>query len=119
MKNTNIHALIFGCETREEKKQLLKTLSIEAKEIIENEALDLKVNDVLIQMYKTEEHQEFENFWQWKQKGFKVKKGEKAFFVWSKKRTGTEKAQNESDDNKEFKFFSIAYLFSNAQVEPL
>lgn len=115
----NIHAQVFACETRDEKKQLLKSLSIEAKAIIENEAPDLKVNDILIEFYKNDEHQEFENFWQWQKKGFKVKKGEKAFFVWSKKRTGTEKAKNENEDDKEFEFFSIAYLFSNAQVEPL
>lgn len=115
----NIHQQIFSCETRAEKKQLLKSLSVEAKEIIETEAPDLRVNDILIQMYKNEEHQEFENFWQWKKRGFKVKKGEKAFFVWSKKRTGTEKAENDTDEEKEFKFYSLAYLFSNAQVEPL
>jgi len=121
MKTTlnDIHAQVFACETRDEKKQLLKSLSIEAKAIIETEAPDLRVNDVLIEFYKNDEHQEFENFWQWKKKGFKVKKGEKAFFVWSKKHTGTEKAKNESDEDKEFRFFSIAYLFSNAQVEPL
>ena len=115
----NLHQQIFSCESRDEKKQLLKSLSIEAKGIIETEAPDLRVNDILIQMYSNEEHQEFNNFWEWKKKGFKVKKGAKAFFVWSKKRKGTEKPKNESDDEKEFSFFSLAYLFSNAQVEPL
>ncbi len=121
MKSTliNIHEQIFACETRDEKKQLLKSLSVEAKNLIELEGEDLRVNEVLIEFYKNDEHQEFENFWAWKKKGFKVKKGSKAFFVWSKKRTGTEKAKSDSDDDKEFRFFSLAYVFSNAQVEPL
>lgn len=118
MKN-NIHTLIFGCETREDKKQLLKSLSVEAKAIIEREAPDLRVNDILLQMFKNDTHQEFHSFWDWKKQGYKVKKGEKAFFIWSKKRTATEKAKTEAEDDKEFKFFSLAYLFSNAQVEPL
>jgi len=114
----SIHSSIFACETREQKKQLLKLLSLDAKETIELSAEPRTVNSVLIEMYKNEEHQEFNNFHQWLKLGFKVKKGSKAFFVWSKKRVGTEKAEN-SDEEREFKFFTLAYLFSNAQVEPL
>lgn len=118
MEANKLHTKIFSCQTREDKKSLLKSLSVKAKEIIENEGLDLRVNDFLLNWYRTNEHQEFNNFWEWKKKGYSVKKGEKAFFIWSKKRTGTEKGEKPEDD-KEFKFFSLAYLFSNAQVEPI
>lgn len=116
-QTATIQEQVFSCENRQDKKNLLKELSQSAKALIEL-GDERRVNEILIDMYKNEEHNQFENFWQWKKLGFKVKKGEKAFFVWSKKRTGTEKGEN-GDEDKEFKFFSLAYLFSNAQVEPL
>jgi len=118
-ENKTIHELIFACETREDKKNLLKSLSKSAKMVIEAEQEDKRVNEVLIEWYTNENHNEFKKFWDWKKAGFKVKKGEKAFFVWGKKRKATEKATNEKEEDKEFKFYPIAYLFSNAQVEPL
>lgn len=109
---------IFSCENRQDKKTLLKEMSKTAKSIIELSGDERRVNEVLIEMFTTEEHQEFNNFWEWKKLGFKVKKGSKAFFVWSKKRKGIDKTEGDGDD-KEFSFFSLAYLFSNAQVEPI
>ncbi len=113
-----LHQDIFSCETRQDKKNLLKEMSKQAKVQIEVEQKDRRVNEVLLDWYANEEHNEFHNFWEWKKKGFKVKKGEKAFFVWSKKRKGTDKNE-ESGEEKEFNFFTLAYLFSNAQVEPI
>lgn len=116
-KMKDLYQKIFSCSSRDEKKELLKFLSVKAKEIIELEALDTNVNEVLIDMYRNELHQEFNTFKNWIKKGYKVKKGEKGFFVWSKKLQGTEKAEKPEDDDKEFKFYGIAYIFSNAQVE--
>ncbi|NCP61498.1 MAG: ArdC family protein [Flavobacteriales bacterium] len=115
---SNLYTQIFSCKTRDEKKELLKFLSRQAKELIELEALEKNVNAVLIDMYKNDEHRKFKTFRSWQKKGYKVKKGEKGFFVWSKKLKGTEKAEKPEDD-KEFKFFGIAYIFSNAQVEKM
>lgn len=109
-----------NCQTREEKKQLLKSISTQAKEAIELGTTEEEtVNNVLIDWLKNEEHKEFNGFWQWKKLGYKVKKGEKAFFVWSKKLKGKNKAETPDAEDKEFSFFSLAYIFSNAQVEPL
>lgn len=117
---TTIHELMQNCETRDQKKALLKSLSVQAKEAIEKGATEEPtVNSVLLSWLKNDTHNEFNNFWEWKKKGFKVKKGASAFFVWSKKRKGTEKAQDNDSEEKEFSFFSLAYLFSNSQVEPL
>lgn len=117
-KNKTIHEMVFSCETKEEKKDLLRSLSQNAK--LKQQAGDERtVNQILMDWYTNETHQVFYNFWEWKKHGKKVKKGEKAFFVWSKKRKATEKAEKESEEDKEYKFYSIAYLFSNAQVEPL
>lgn len=113
----NIHEQVFNCQNRDEKKQLLKTLSIKAKEIIELTG-EGTVNNTIISFYKDDTHQVFKTFHAWRKESKKVKKGEKAFFVWSKKLDA--KKQNEKgDEDQEYKFFSIAYLFSNAQVEPL
>jgi hypothetical protein len=114
----NLYNQIFSCSSRTEKRNLLKKLSEQAKLKIELQGLDKKVNEVLIQFYTNETHKEFKTFKGWMKDNKKVKKGEKAFFVWSKKLKGTEKAKDQEDD-KEFKFFGMAYLFSNAQVEPL
>ena len=75
-------------------------------------------------MYKSREHRTFNSFMGWKQHGKKVKKGEKAFLLWSKpKHITKEQAQQEvTEENKqedEYKFYGIAYLFSNAQVEDI
>lgn len=119
METTTIHDAMQKCTTKEEKKQFLKTISIQAKEAIELATTEeTTVNNVLISWLTNETHQEFNNFWEWKKKGFSVKKGEKAFFVWSKKRTATDKNQDNDTDEKKYSFFSLAYLFSNAQVEP-
>lgn len=114
----NIHQAMQNCQTRDEKKQFLKSISIEAKEQIElGITEETTVNSVLLSWLINTDHQEFHNFWDWKKKGFKVKKGEKAFFVWSKKMKSKDK-QSE-DEDKEYSFYSLAYLFSNAQVEPI
>ncbi len=114
----NIHQAMQNCQTRDEKKQFLKSISIEAKEQIElGITEETTVNSVLLSWLINTEHQEFHNFWDWKKKGFKVKKGEKAFFVWSKKMKSKDKQSEEED--KEYSFYSLAYLFSNAQVEPI
>ncbi|MFB9055071.1 hypothetical protein ACFFVB_18465 [Formosa undariae] len=114
---TTLAEQMHQCADRTERKQLLKALSNEAKQIIELNGLDKRVNEVLVQMMTDGTHKEFNNFWEWKKQGYKVKKGAKAFFIWSKKREATK--QTESGEDEEFKFFSLAYLFSNAQVEPL
>lgn len=119
MTNTeiSIYDKIANCETRAQRKELLKQLSKQAKALIDL-GDERNVNTIIIDSFKNETHQEFNNFWQWKKLGFKVKKGEKAFFVWSKKQKGIE-TNKETNEEEEFSFFSIAYLFSNAQVEPI
>lgn len=110
---------IFTVKGREEKRDLLKQLSSTAKMMLElNPDAGENVNDVILnKMYKGEEHQEFNTFKGWKEKGFKVVKGSKAFFIWSKPRK-VEKKKEGTDEKDEFKMFGIAHLFSNAQVEP-
>ena len=116
---------VFSCSTPKDRYRLLSELSDQAKLLIELGETDAEtVNEVLLIMYSTKEHQEFNTFLQWKNKGFKVKKGAKSFFVWSKpkaiqkkKDEKEEEADEEQAESK--KVFRMAYLFSNAQVEPV
>ena len=91
-------------------------MSKTAKQIVKATDGEKTVNEILIEWYTNEKHEEFHTFWDWKKLGYKVKKGARAFFIWSKKRKAKEK--QEDKDEEEYSFYGIAYLFSNAQVEP-
>lgn len=96
-------------------RQILKTLSATAKTLVQEGIAD-SINEALIEIYKTDGKGEiFKPFNTWLAEGFRVKKGEKALFLWGKKRTGKPQDQEEG----EYKFFPIAYVFSDLQVEPL
>lgn len=81
------------------------------------------INDIIMMWYKEESGAtEFKSFFQWKQAGFSVKKGEKAYLLWAKKRNATAKIEtpeNEDPLEEEYRFFPLAYIFSDKQVEPI
>lgn len=97
------------------KRQQLIHLSNLAK-VYQEEYPEMLINEILVKfIYRDKVNTEFNTFNQWKEKGFKVKKGSKAFLVWGKKR----KKEVTTDTEEEFTFFPLAYLFSNAQVEQI
>ncbi len=107
----------------QQKRQALKKISKVAKEMLQSEEMEEEtVNEIVInQFYTSETHQEFKSFKGWMKTGFAVKKGEKAFCIWGKPREKKEtdpKEENEEQGNKT-NFYPLAYIFSNAQVEPL
>ena len=106
-----------------EKRQRLIQLSNAAKLSIEmGQTEAMTINSALIELYTDQDNTEFKTFKGWKEAGQVVKKGEHSkFLLWSKKRTNIKEVQNEEGETEEkkYKFFGIAYLFSNAQVEPL
>jgi hypothetical protein len=123
-ETATLHETIFSCTSKDEKKDLLVSLSNDIKIGMEMGEIDSEnVNSALIEMFQNKEHQTFETFHNWKKKGYKVKKGSKAFFIWSKplKSKKKEEAEKEKkvkeDEKKSYKFFGMAYLFSNSQVE--
>ena len=107
------------------KRKRLRELSAVAKEMIESGTTnEVKVNDVLINdFYKNEQHQTFNTFWGWKKEGYSVKKGEKAFLIWGRpsqeNKEGDVEPVIDRDEDDNGTFFPLAYLFSNAQVEPI
>jgi hypothetical protein len=108
-------------EQHREKKSLLIKLSKQAKEIQEMEDEPRNINSILIEdFYSKGEHKEFSTFHEWIKKGQKVKKGEKAFLVWGRKRKNNQDqatTEPKTEEEKQFSFYPLCYLFSNAQVQ--
>jgi len=73
------------------------------------------VNEGLIEMYSDGKKLKYNTFNQWKEKGFQVKKGSKAFLVWGSPRQVPVTDSDQEED--EFKFWPLCYLFSENQVE--
>ena len=92
------------------KRQELKKLSIEVKPHVQ-EGTFPTINGAIMELkYRKDGHEKFQTYNQWKEAGFQVKKGEKAFLLWAKPK--------QLDETEEGKFFPMVYLFSNLQVEP-
>lgn len=105
-------------------RERLKLLSLEVKDLVEDGTFET-INDAIMEtLYKSPTNRTFNSFMGWKQQGKQVKKGEKAFLLWSKPKhvQKEQPPQEETDENNqedEYKFYGIAYLFSNAQVEDI
>lgn len=82
----------------------------------------VRINDIIAQWYREESGATtFKTFKQWKEEGFSIKKGSKAFILWAKKRKATKQDEQSQKGHEpsldEYEFFPIAYLFSDLQVE--
>mgnify|MGYP003527946290 FL=1 len=98
------------------KRRVLSELSATLMPLVEAGEY-ANVNEGLIDMYKNEKHQEFKTYNQWKNEGFNVRKGEKAFNIWAKPLEAQKPEENATpEDESSRKFFPLCFLFSNAQV---
>ena len=123
-----------------EKRRALSELSSYARALKEEKLLSpesaedfhwwesAKVNDIILKIYQERTGcKVFKSFKQWKELGFNIKKGSKAFVIWSQKREGKKsKEQQEqqeqhteqhTEEESAYKFFPLAYLFTESQVE--
>ena len=102
----------------------LTELSRQADEIRTKLLLNSSINDVIIKFIycKVKKNLKFNTFMGWQSEGYKVKKGEKGFLIWSRpkkkldKEKKNENAESEAGDNR--KYF-ISYIFCSEQVEKL
>lgn len=106
------------------KKKALIAISKIAKEIQAMEEDEPRnINSILIEdFYSKGEHKTFNTFQEWIKQGKRVKKGEKAFLVWGRKRKSNQDAptaEPQTEEEKKFSFYPLCYLFSNAQVQKL
>ena len=105
----------------DEARERLKLLSLEVKDLVDDETF-YTINDAIVEtLYKDETHREFKSYRQWKKEGYQVKKGEKAFLLWARPKQIQKPIEEAKPEDLEemIKYFPIAYLFSNAQVDPI
>lgn len=108
----------------EEARERLKTLSLEVKDLVEDGTF-FTINDAIMEtLYRDESNSDFKSYRAWRKAGFQVRKGEKAFLLWARPKDIKRPAQAtepsaETDIEKMMKYFPLAYLFSNAQVDPI
>jgi hypothetical protein len=103
----------------------LKALSRIVKMGMKSGAIDAaSVNDGLIQLYSIDGHEVFNTFYQWKALGKSIIKGSKAFAVWGSPHDAKSHSQpapmtvvtDKPEEDDEFKYWPLCYLFSNLQV---
>lgn len=115
----------------QQKREILKDYSSRAKAIKEEllkkcntaeeeQAIEsMTVNQLIVEhIYKDEENKKFNTFKGWIKDGFSVRKGQKAFLLWGRKKQTVEKPNGE-EKTEELEFFPITFVFSNKQVHPL
>lgn len=100
------------------KRATLKELSSSAAILVKTGAFDT-INKALVAMYAEQGHTEIHSFKQWLAFGKVVKKGEKALLLWGEPVNGNKQETEATTEDDENKFFPLAYVFSNLQVEPL
>jgi hypothetical protein len=76
---------------------------------------------LLNHVYVTDGATEFNTFHQWKEKGATIKKGSKAFVIWGqpvgRQRAEKTEAKGEpQEEDNEYEFFPLCFLFSDKQV---
>ena len=103
------------------KREELKGISRGLQNAVKNGVFST-VNAGLVAMYAEQGHTEINSYRQWKEKGFQVKRGSKALLLWGEPRNGGKQEKpekKEGEETDEFKFWPLAYVFSQLQVEPI
>lgn len=106
-----------------ESREKLKAISLSVRDLVK-EGKYTNINEaIMATVYKDEQNQEFKSYRQWHEEGFQVRKGEHAFPLWGrpKEHEDKETPEKSSDETVEDmgKFFPVAYVFSNKQVDPI
>jgi hypothetical protein len=102
-----------------DKRDILKAMSRAVKPLVGEEGQYDSINEAIVEVfYKPEGHNELYTFNQWKEKGFAVRKGEKALFVWGSPvdRNKDSKGNKIDPEKDEEEFYPLCFLFSNKQV---
>lgn len=75
------------------------------------------VNEGLLEKYQEETPgvEEFNTFKQWKELGYTINKGSKAFIIWGQPRKA-QQAPEGDEEPEEYKYWPVCYLFANTQV---
>jgi hypothetical protein len=78
------------------------------------------INEALVQMYSDNGFKELKSLYQWNQLGRLIKQGEKALLLWGrprgKKREPVAAGSSSQDQEDEYSFFPLAYVFDITQT---
>jgi hypothetical protein len=103
-----------------QKREALKERSQIAKMMVKTMPDEYSsINEALVAMYNDEGHTEIHSFRKWMEKGYIVRKGEKALLLWGEPKKALKQEKQSEGDKDEFKFWPLAYVFSQKQVEPM
>lgn len=100
----------------QEKRAHLKAISAPIKLLMKQGEVD-SINEGLSVYYAQQGHINLNTFNGWIDKGFKVKKGEKALLLWGQPKPIASKKENKEGEEEDF--FPVAHVFSELQIEPL
>jgi hypothetical protein len=118
MQLSEIQNLRTMTQEMQNKRQELKELSKAAAALVEEQKA-ASINDALVLIYAMQGHEEIHSFKKWLELGYAVKKGEKALLLWGEPQKALKQEKQNEGEKDEFKFFPLAYVFSNKQVQPL
>lgn len=104
-------------KTQNSKRLQLSELSKMVAPLVKNGQYDT-INEALMSCYFTAEDKTFKTLRQWNKEGMQVMKGSEAFLIWARPKTKYKQANGMPTDEKDYSFFPLCFLFSNAQVEP-
>ena len=100
----------------QEKRAHLKAISAPIKLLMKQGEVT-SINEGLAVYYAQQGHFNLNTFNGWIDKGYKVKKGEKALLLWGQPKAIVSKKENKEGEEEEF--FPVAHVFSDSQIEPL
>lgn len=111
-------------EKSQEAKLIRQQMIAKAETVAEQlNAAAVTLNFIIIGMYQAESGcKEFKTFNDWKEAGFKVKKGVSGFAVWGTPKKITKALETESGEELESdpqEFWPLCYLFNENQVEKM
>lgn len=118
-------------EAARQKRAELKAISNQLKKAVQQglipESEDGTINGLLRAMYAQQGHTELKTFDEWKEAGYIVRKGQKAFLLWGRprkhdtdKEAATAGEDNEPQDSAQQEdFFPVCYVFSQLQVHAI
>lgn len=99
------------------KRDELKALCAPYKVLIKN-GVYASMNDALCNYYSHLGHTILKSYRRWREEGYQVKWGSKALLMWGEpKRQKKENEQTKKEEETGEKFYPVAYVFSNLQVE--
>jgi hypothetical protein len=116
-----------------QRREALKTLSQSLKPL--RKIMETHLNDIILGHYAHEQGrhpEDFKTYMSWQKEGYRVKRGEKGFAIWSRPKTlkmGEDYKQTSNAERKttpkdvlgqdEYSYYGMAYLFHIGQVEKI